>query len=122
MPLGPAAQVNVDAALQVALEAGVLVRLRVLQDEFGGVALPRHGDQDALLDGHGQDGVAAVVDVLADEVDPAGHADHDGGAAPEPLLERSQEAGDAGLVRIGGNGGVIHCEGSVGERCVSGVV
>ena len=41
------------------------------------LAVSRDGDEDVLIDGHGMDRVAAVVDVLPDEVDTTRHSDHD---------------------------------------------
>ena len=107
VPFGPVAEVDVNSAFQVALEFGILVRHGILQDDFGGVVL-RHGNQDALLDGHRQDGIAAIVDVLSDEVNPPGNADYNRGAASEPLFKRLQEAGDPSFVRMCGNGGIFH--------------
>ena len=49
------------------------------------------------------DGVAAVVDVLADEVDAAGNSDEDGvGAIAEGIVQRAEEGGGAVLVAVGG--------------------
>ena len=52
------------------------------------------------------DGVAAVVDVLTDEVDAAGNSDEDGvGAIAEGIVQGAEEGGGAVLVAVGGQGG-----------------
>ncbi len=64
------------------------------------LVVARRDDQPHVVDGHGIDRPAAVIDVRAQDVDPAGRADHeDFSVRPVNLTERPQRT-DAHACRL----------------------